>query len=123
MNKCSVYVSNMESKYEGQYDLREGYLEVMIFDYYGDIDEYTPIGSEVSYKNIYIADLLNRKFMFSSRFHRVCGKNGLTQYQKYKTDFYLATKKENDFETFFHDININGVILYNSVLNLSLIHI
>ena len=29
----------MESKYEGQYDLREGYLEVMIFDYYGDIDE------------------------------------------------------------------------------------
>lgn len=117
MNKCSVYVSNMESKYEGQYDLREGYLEVMIFDYYGDIDEYTPIGSEVSYKNIYIADLLNRKFMFSSRFHRVCGKNGLTQYQKYKTDFYLATKKENDFDAFFHDININGVILYNSVLN------
>lgn len=115
MNKCSVYVSNMESKYEGQYDLREGYLEVMIFGYCGDVDEYTPIVSEVAYKNIYIADLLNRKFMFSARFHRVGAKNGLTQYQKYKTDFYLATEKENDFEAFFHDINIKGlfyIILY-----------
>ncbi len=45
MNRCSVYVSNMESKYEGQYDFGEGYLEVMIFDYYEDIDEYMPIGS------------------------------------------------------------------------------
>ena len=35
----------MESKYEGQYDFGEGYLEVMIFDYYEDIDEYMPIGS------------------------------------------------------------------------------
>lgn len=57
MNRCSVYVSNMESKYEGQYDFGEGYLEVMIFDYYEDIDEYMPIGSEVAYKNIYIEDL------------------------------------------------------------------
>ena len=55
--------------------------------------------------------------MFSSRFHKVGSKWGLTQYQKYKTDFYLSTKKENDFEAFFHDINIKGVILYNSVLN------
>ena len=116
MNRCSVYVSNMESKYEGQYDFGEGYLEVMIFDYYEDIDEYMPIGSEVAYKNIYIEDLLNRRFMFSSRFHKVGAKWGLTQYQKYKTDFYLSTKKENDFEAFANN-NIKEVILYNSALN------
>ena len=109
MNRCSVYVSNMESKYEGQYDFGEGYLEVMIFDYYEDIDEYMPIGSEVAYKNIYIEDLLNRRFMFSSRFHKVGAKWGLTQYQKYKTDFYLSTKKENDFEAFANN-NIKEVI-------------
>lgn len=117
MYKCKVIVDNSENQYEGQYEFVNDCLEIEIFDYYDPNDENTPIGSEVKYKQIEIADLKNHFFAFSPLFYYAGSYFGLTQYQTYKTDFYMSTKQVDSIESFSKDIKIESLIVYHPVLN------
>ena len=90
MNKCEVYIGEDEKCYEGQYEIEDNSIEVEVFNYHSSQDERVPIGSFVNYKNIRIVDLRNKIFLFSPTFYNAGLTIGLTQYEKFKTDFYLS---------------------------------
>ena len=102
MNKCSVYICESKTEYEGQYEFMNAGMEVEIFNYHAPSEENVSIGDEVKYKEITIVDLRNRVFVFSPVFYNVGVTYALTQYEKYKTDFY--------FNNFLIGISYNFVI-------------
>lgn len=88
MNKCDVYIGTSKEVFQGQYELDSSNLEVEIFNYHSSSDEFTPLGSTVKYKEITIVDLRNKVFIFSPVFYNIGMTYSLTQYEKYRTDFY-----------------------------------
>ena len=69
MNKCSVYICESKTEYEGQYEFMNAGMEVEIFNYHAPSEENVSIGDEVKYKEITIVDLRNRVFVFSPVFY------------------------------------------------------
>lgn len=116
MNKCSVYISDSAKQYEGQYEFIDDCLEVEIFNYYTPSEEYTSIGDNVKYKKITIVDLRNKVFAFSPVFYNISVTFALTQYEKYKTDFYMMTGQADSVKCFSSDMKIDTLILYHPML-------
>lgn len=56
MNKCSVYICESKTEYEGQYEFMNAGMEVEIFNYHAPSEENVSIGDEVKYKEITIVD-------------------------------------------------------------------
>lgn len=116
MNKCSVYIGNGDTEYEGQYEFVDNFLEVEVFNYHAPREDHVDIGENVKYKEITIVDLRNKVFIFSPLFFNVGITFALTQYEKYKTDFYIKTGQVDSVEAFSSDMKINKIIVYNPML-------
>lgn len=116
MNKCSVYIGSNDTQYEGQYEFVDDFLEVEVFHYHAPCDDCVNIGENVKYKEITIVDLRNKVFVFSPWFYNVETTFALTQYEKYKTEFYFKTEQVDCVGMFSSDMKINKLIIYNPVL-------
>lgn len=116
MNKCEVYIGEDETCYEGQYEIEGNSVEVEVFNYHSSQTERVPIGSFVNHKNIKILDLRNKIFLFSPAFYNAGLTIGLTQYEKFKTDFYLSTNIYIDSDALTPDIKVSALKIYNPML-------
>lgn len=116
MNKCSVYICESKKEYEGQYEFMNAGMEVEIFNYHAPSEENVSIGDEVKYKEITIVDLRNRVFVFSPVFYNVGVTYALTQYEKYKTDFYFTTGKVDSVDSFSCNMKMSTLKMYHPLL-------
>ena len=116
MNKCSVYICESKTEYEGQYEFMNAGMEVEIFNYHAPSEENVSIGDEVKYKEITIVDLRNRVFVFSPVFYNVGVTYALTQYEKYKTDFYFTTGKVDSVDSFSCNMKMSTLKMYHPLL-------
>lgn len=116
MYKCDVYIDGNEKPYQGQYEFDEEFLEVEIFNYHSLSNDTVPIGSTVKYKDIIIADLRNKVFLFSPAFYNSGSTYALTQYEKYRTNFYLKTGKVDNAKSFSKDMKLSSLTLYHPML-------
>lgn len=116
MITCNVYVGESETKYEGQYEFKNDCLEVEVFNYHASNEEYVSIGTNIKYKEITIVDLRNKMFAFSPVFHNVGVTFALTQYEKYKADFYMTTGQVDNIDAFSRDMKIRTLTLYHPML-------
>ena len=116
MNKCSVYICESKTEYEGQYEFMNAGMEVEIFNYHAPSQENVSIGDEVKYKEITIVDLRNRVFVFSPVFYNVGVTYALTQYEKYKTDFYFTTGKVDSVDSFSCNMKMSTLKMYHPLL-------
>lgn len=116
MNKCEVYFGEDEKCYEGQYEIEGNSVEVEVFNYHSSQDEKGLIGSFVKHKDIKIVDLRNKIFLFSSAFYNAGFSFGLTQYEKFKTDFYLSTNIYTDADGLSTNIKVSALKIYNPML-------
>ena len=116
MTKCNVYIDGCEQQYEGQYKFENDYLEVEIFNYHSPNEEFVPVGSNVKYREINIIDLRNKIFVFSPVFYNVGITYSLTQYERYRTNFYISTGKVEDVEGLSSDMKISVLTLFHPML-------
>ena len=116
MTKCDVYFEGDEKRYEGQYELDDDTLEVEVFNHSFSKEDYVPIGSDVNYRGIAIVDLRNKKFLFSPVFYNEGFTIALTQFEKFKTKFYLSTNTVGDVEGYSNDMMVSALEMYNPVL-------
>lgn len=116
MNICSIHMSNSQIEYEGQYEFIDDYLEVEVYNYHASSSEYAHVGENVKYKEFTIVDLRNKVFIFSPAFYNVGVTFALTQYEKYRTNFYFKSGQIDSAEYSLDDIYIRKIILYNPIL-------
>jgi len=116
MNKCEVYFGEDEQCYEGQYEIEENSVEVEVFNYFSSENENASIGLVVKNKKIKIFDLRNKLFLFSPVFYNSGVSFDLTQYEKFKTDFYFSTTVFTDVGGLSPDIKIDALRIYNPML-------
>lgn len=112
MSKCDVYIADKETSYEGDYTIEDGCLEVEVFNYSSEKSN----DSIVKYQEMLVADLRNKQFMFSNAFH-FCGLSyGLTQYEKFRTKFYIKTGIAENAEYLKPDMQISKITIYHPML-------
>lgn len=116
MTKCDVYFEGDEKRYEGQYEIDDNTLEVEVFNHHFSNEDYVPIGAEVNYREITIVDLRNKMFLFSPVFYNAGFTIALTQYEKFKTKFFLSTSIVGDVEGYSNDMMVSILEIYNPVL-------
>ena len=112
MSKCDVYIADKETSYEGDYTIEDGCLEVEVFNYSSEKSN----DSIVKYQEMLVADLRNKQFMFSNAFP-FCGLScGLTQYEKFRTKFYIKTGIAENAEYLKPDMQISKITIYHPML-------
>ena len=116
MTKCDVYFEGDEKRYEGQYELDGINIELEVFNHRLLKEDYVPVGSQINYRGITIIDLRNKAFFFSPAFRNEGFTIALTQYEKFKTDFYLSTSTVEDVEGYSDEIKVSVLEIYNPML-------
>lgn len=116
MNYCHVYIDNEEKMYDGQYEITEDGLEVEINHHSSFGMDGLSVGNEINYHTIKIEDRRNKAFYYSTSFLYAGVTWSLTQYEKYRTNFYFFTEDIEAANEFDSVNNISVIKTYNPIL-------
>lgn len=115
MSSCNVTINNdVDMSYDGEYTISEN-LEVDIYNYSPSTAGISTSFDEEN-REILISDLRNKLFLYSPLFRNAGNTMSLTQYAKYRTNFYFKTSKYENSSFLKKDMLISSITFYNPML-------
>lgn len=112
MSSCRVIIDSKE--YDGEYLIEDGKVILDVYNYSSKAS--VSNGSVVKYKEMTIYDLRNKVFIYSPTFYTRAMTFGLTQYEKFQTNFYFQTSQYENLEEFNETTKIRSITFYHPML-------